>query len=122
MSNLGTYFEIPVNDMDRAIKFYSHVFNVEFTKEVIHGCEMAFFPFTEQGQGISGSLAKGEIYRPSVYGSLIYLSTESIDKTMAKAKEVGGEELFLKTSVPNLEFSAEFKDSEGNRVALFESI
>ena len=122
MSNLGTYFEIPVNDMDRAIEFYSHVFNVEFTKEVIHGCEMAFFPFTEEGQGISGSLAKGEIYKPSFEGSLIYLSTGSIDKTMEKVKEFGGEELFPKTSVPNIGFSAEFKDSEGNRVALFETL
>ena len=122
MSNLGTYFEIPVNDMDRAIKFYSHVFNVEFTKEVIHECEMAFFPFDVEGGGISGSPAKGEIYKPSIEGSLIYLSTESIDKTMAKAKEFGGEELFPKTSVPDLGFSAEFRDSEGNRIALFEKL
>ena len=122
MNNLGTYFEIPVSNMNRAIKFYSHVFGVEFVKEVIHGCEMAFFPFAQGSEGISGSLAKGEIYKPSLEGSLIYLSTASIDKTMEKAKEVGGEELFPKTSVPNLGFSAEFKDSEGNRIALFQKL
>ncbi len=106
--------------MDRAIKFYSHVFDIEFTREMIHGCEMAFFPFDKDGKGISGSLAKGEVYRPSLEGGLIYLSTEDIDKTMAKAKELGAEELFPKTSVPEIGFSAEFKDSEGNRIALFE--
>ena len=120
MNNIGTYFEIPVNDMDRAIKFYSQVFDVEFSREVIHGCEMAFFPFSDGSRGISGSLAKGEIYKPSLEGCLIYLSTDNIDKTMAKAIEFGAEELFPKTSVPNIGFSAEFKDCEGNRIALFE--
>lgn len=87
MNNIGTYFEIPVNDMDRAINFYSQIFDIEFTREEIHGCDMAFFPFSGESQGISGSLAKGEIYKPSLEGCLIYLSTDSIDKTMAKAFE-----------------------------------
>ncbi|MBC86728.1 MAG: glyoxalase [Bdellovibrionaceae bacterium] len=120
MNNIGTYFEIPVTDMDRAIEFYSKVFNIEFIKEEIHGCEMAFFPFSERGTGISGSLAKGEVYKPSVEGCLIYLSTENIDQTMAKAIEAGAEELFPETQVPNIGHSAEFKDCEGNRIALFE--
>ena len=80
---------------------------------------MAFFPYSE-GPGISGALAKGEIYKPSVEGSLIYLSTNNIDETMAKAIQHGGQELFPKTAVPGIGFSAEFKDSEGNRIALFE--
>lgn len=122
MGNIGTYFEIPVNDMDRAIRFYSQVFDIEFTKEEIHGCEMAFFPFSEEEKGVSGSLAKGEIYKPSVEGCLIYLSTDNIDKTMAKALKAGANELFPKTLVPNIGFSAEFKDCEGNRVAIFESL
>lgn len=122
MTNVGTYFEIPVTDLDRAMDFYAHTFAVEFSREVIHGCEMAFFPFTEAGPGISGALAKGVVYKPSLEGSLIYLSTKSIDETMTKIKERGGEELFPKTEVPGLGFSAEFKDSEGNRVALFERL
>lgn len=122
MKNLGAYFEIPVKDMDRAINFYAHVFNVEFSKDTIHGCEMAFFPFSETGQGITGALAKGEIYKPSTEGTLIYLSTESIDESMARVRELGAEELFPKTLVPNIGYSAEFKDCEGNRVALFEAL
>lgn len=121
MNNIGTYFEIPVTDMERAIDFYSHVFEISFTKEVIHGSEMAHFPISDDGPGIGGSLAKGEIYVPTTKGCLIYLSTASIDSTMKRALEKGGEELFPKTAVTNLGFSAEFKDSEGNRIALFES-
>ena len=121
MNNLGTYFEIPVLDMNRAIKFYTDVFEVEFTQDVIHDCEMAFFPYSE-GAGITGALAKGDIYKPSTEGSLIYLSTASISHTMARVIESGGKELFPKTAVPELGFSAEFKDCEGNRIALFEKL
>jgi len=122
MVNVGTYFEIPVTDLDRAIDFYSHVFDCSFSKEVIHGSEMAFFPFHKNKPGISGALAKGDIYKPSIEGSLIYLSTDDIDATISKAIEKGALELFPKTSVPNLGFSAEFKDCEGNRIALFQYI
>ena len=119
MINIGTYFEIPVTNMDRAVDFYSFVFGCEFSKDTIHDCEMAFFPFNE-GAGITGALAKGEVYKPSLEGSLIYLSTEDIEDVMNKVKEKGGCELFPKTEVPELGFSAEFKDCEGNRIALFQ--
>jgi predicted enzyme related to lactoylglutathione lyase len=44
-SNPVAYFEIPVNDIDRAIKFYTTVFNFNFDKETIDHYEMALFPF-----------------------------------------------------------------------------
>ena len=119
MANIGTYFEIPVIDMNRAIDFYSFVFNCEFSKDIIHDCEMAFFPFVE-GRCITGALAKGETYKPSIDGTLIYLSTDDIDNIMKRVLEKGGSELFPKTEVEGQGYSAEFKDSEGNRVALFQ--
>ena len=81
---------------------------------------MAFFPYEKEKKGISGGLVKGAIYKPSIEGCLIYLSTSDIDSTMNKAKEKGALELFPKTPVPGMGFSAEFKDSEGNRIALFQ--
>lgn len=121
MQNIGSYFEIPVVDLDRAMKFYSSVFTVEFTKEQVHGNEMALFPFNGESSGITGALAKGDIYKPSTSGSLIYLSTNNIDNTLEKVKSQGGEVLFPKTSAGEYGYVAEFKDLEGNRVALFES-
>ena len=118
--NIGTYFEIPVSDIERAMKFYSKVFEVTFTRETIHGNEMAFFPFNEGKSGITGGLAQGEIYKPSTSGALIYLGTSNIDDTLVKIIAAGGETLFPKTPASDFGFVAEFKDSEGNRVALFE--
>jgi predicted enzyme related to lactoylglutathione lyase len=121
MKNIGAYFEIPVIDIDRSIKFYKFVFGFEFSRDTIHGNEMAFFPFHNGNPGITGALAKGEIYKPSVSGTLIYLNTENIEESIKKIQEIGGEILFPKTEVPNYGWVAEFKDSEGNRVALFQN-
>jgi uncharacterized protein len=112
------YFEIPVTDIDRAIKFYSAVFSFEFEKDTIDKNEMALFPFVEEGSGISGALAKGEIYKPTKNGTLIYFSTTSIDSTLKLVQENGGQILYPKTSNGDLGSVAEFEDSEGNRIAL----
>lgn len=119
--NIGSYFEIPVTNLERAMKFYSSVFGCEFSKENIHGNEMALFPYNGKNSGITGALAKGEIYKPSISGTLIYLSTEDIEKTLEKVKSQGGEILLPKTAAGEYGYVAEFKDVEGNRIALFES-
>jgi predicted enzyme related to lactoylglutathione lyase len=66
-------------------------------------------------------LAKGKTYKPSASGTLIYLATEDIEKTLEKVKSQGGEILFPKTAAGEYGFVAEFEDVEGNRIALFES-
>lgn len=43
-SNPVMYFEIPVNDMDRAMTFYAAVFNVDFDKETIDVTTQVTYP------------------------------------------------------------------------------
>ena len=119
-SNPVMYFEIPVNDMDRSIQFYQTVFNFEFSKEIIDNNEMALFPFAEENSGITGALAKGEIYIPTKDGVLIYFKTSNIDETLKLATECGGQILYPKTD-NGIGFVAEIEDTEGNRIALFQS-
>lgn len=103
------------------MNFYTSVFNVTFEKDTIDENEMALFPFSVNGTGISGALAKGEIYKPTKDGVLIYFQTKDIDATLALAVKNGGQILFPKTSNGELGFVAEFEDSEGNRIALHQS-
>lgn len=119
-SNPVVYFEIPVNDLDRAIQFYKRVFNFTFDKDIIDKNEMALFPFSESSSGISGALAKGKVYKPTKNGVILYFYSENIEKTLQLAKENGGKLLYPKTSNGELGFVAEFEDSEGNRIALHE--
>lgn len=116
--NPVVYFEIPVTDLDRAIRFYTAVFNFTFEKTRIDHNEMALFPLSDALPGISGGLAKGEIYKPTLDGVVIYFHTNSIEQTLQKAIANGGQELYPKTSNGELGFVAEFRDSEGNRIAL----
>ena len=122
VSNPAVYFEIPVVDIDRAIKFYSTVFNFSFEKQVIDNNQMALFPFSDENAGISGALAKGEIYKPTKEGVVIYFWTRDIDRTLKLAVENGGQILYPKTSNGELGFVAEFEDSEGNRIALHQQL
>jgi len=122
-TNPVVYFEIPVNDMERAEKFYSAVFNFNFDKEIIDGYEMALFPFEEKNSGITGALAKGEVYKPSKNGVIIYFKTENIDQTLEKAVQYGGSVLYPKRIDEKYGFAvAEFEDPEGNRIALHETV
>ena len=110
--------EIPVLDMERASRFYNAVLGINFTYETIDGNEMALSPFGNNAIGASCALAKGEIYKPSTTGTLVYLQTPNIDVLLHKVIQMGGKVLYPKTSVGNNSFVAEFLDSEGNRIAL----
>ncbi len=118
LKNPVGYFEIPVQDLEKAIVFYNSVFGFEFQKDTIDGNEMAFFPQVEKGEGISGSLSKGKTYIPSKTGTLIYFDSENIDETLIKVIKHGGKILYQKKSIGELGFVAEFEDCEGNKIAL----
>lgn len=117
-----SYFEIPVTDMPRAIDFYRFVFHVDFETTEIDGNEMALFPPVEGQTGANGALARGDSYVPSLDGSRIYFSVASIDEVLVRVHARGGEELYPKTSIGDDGYVAEFRDSEGNRIALIAGV
>jgi uncharacterized protein len=117
--SLSSYFEIPVTDMNRAISFYETVFDVDVSRSVVDGVELAILSI----DGVaSGALARGETYVPSVDGTRVYLSVDAIQPTMRTVLESGGRELYPATSIGDLGWVAEFEDTEGNRVALTASL
>ncbi len=118
--NPVVYFEIPVENVERAMNFYKAVFSFEFQEESIDGNQMALFPFDDKKKGISGALAKGDIYKPSISGVLIYFQTTDIEQILASVVENGGKVLYPKTSNGELGAVAEFQDCEGNRIALYQ--
>lgn len=83
---------------------------------------MALFPFVDGNTGISVALAKGDVYKPTKSGVIIYFNTKDIDKTTQLALANGGQMLYPKTSNGELGFVAEFEDSEGNRIALHQPV
>jgi predicted enzyme related to lactoylglutathione lyase len=118
MTNPVFHFEIPVSDMDRAKAFYESVFGYRLTRTEVDGYDMAFFPRADGAAGASGALAKGDDYRPSREGAIIYFDVPDIDAVLQKAKQRGSRILYEKKDIGEAGFVAEFEDSEGNRVAL----
>ncbi|MEW6575751.1 MAG: VOC family protein [Pseudomonadota bacterium] len=112
------YFEIPVTDMDRAVKFYEELLGTKLDREVVDGYDMARFPFADGAPGATGALAKGDVYKPSKDGAIVYFHVEDIEATVAKAKAMGRPVLYPVKDIGAAGFVAEIEDSEGNRLAL----
>lgn len=111
------YVEIPVTDMDRAVAFYTAVFGTDFERQVIDGYEMALFPASD-GAGATAALAKGDVYRPSKEGAIVYFRVGDIRAVMARAEAAGGAVLYPVKDVGEFGLVGEIADSEGNRIAL----
>lgn len=117
--NAVTWFEIPVNDMDRAKEFYEKSFDISIEIHEFGPALMGWFPFDhEAGSGAAGTLLKGDTYVPSHAGTMVYLSVEDIEATLAKIETHGGKILQPKMSIGEHGFVGHFEDIEGNRVAL----
>lgn len=115
------WFEVPVLDMDRAIKFYETVLSVKLEKHDLGPLQMAWFPMLGDVIGSNGALVKHETYKPSTEGVLIYFTspTGHIDKDLEAVKQAGGKVLIPRKEVgETFGFMAVILDSEGNRVAL----
>lgn len=112
------YFEIPVTDMDRAVGFYEALLGVELERQVVDGYDMALFPFAEGSPGATGALAKGDVYRPSKDGAIVYFHVDDIRKAVAKAQAMGRPVLYPVKDIGAAGLVAEVEDSEGNRLAL----
>jgi uncharacterized protein len=115
-----TYVEIPVTNMERAMKFYGAVLDVSFERRSVDGYDMAAFVTTPASGSPAAAvaLAKGDVYVPAKSGPLIYLATRDIDSVLRKANANGGQTLFPKKEVANGIVVAEFEDSEGNRIGI----
>lgn len=121
MINPVNWFEIPVNDMDRAKKFYEEVFQIDITLNELGNLTMGWFPFDHEKPGSTGTLIKAETYVPSYEGTMVYFSVGEINEVVPRIKPAGGKIINEKMSIGEHGFVAHFEDSEGNRVALHQS-
>jgi uncharacterized protein len=120
--NVVGWFEIPVENMDRAITFYETVLGLKLQRQQLGPLEMAWFPWVENSIGSPGGLvfSPGN-YKPSTDGILIYLTAFSGDCAIeaARAEAAGGKVLVPRRIISEeIGFMAVILDSEGNRIAL----
>jgi predicted enzyme related to lactoylglutathione lyase len=120
-SNLISWIEIPVTNMERAKAFYEAVFNIEITVQEFEGLPMGWFPMDDKKPGASGALILNEAYIPSeTKGVLIYFTSKDIAKQLEIVVKSGGKIVQNFTEIsPEIGAMGLFVDTEGNRIALY---
>jgi predicted enzyme related to lactoylglutathione lyase len=114
------WFDVPVTDLDRAIRFYSAVLGSPVTKEQTGSIPIGMLP-TPDGQKM-GCLVPGNQARPSSNGVMIWFDVEGrLEESVAAAKANGGKILGDIHDIGGFGYRAEVQDSEGNRIALYSS-
>ena len=128
LKNAGTcaknrivWCDIPVSDLDRAIRFYSAVLGEPVMKHEEHGMTFALLPHKEHEVG--GCLIAGgtttEGMKPSANGLMVYVSCQGrLDEALNAVSANGGKVLKPKHPIGPYGSRAIVLDSEGNRIAL----
>ena len=117
MANQVVWVDIPVKDLERAIRFYSAVLGAPVKREEFPGMTIGILPHNDGEVG--GCLFKNEGDEPSSKGPLLYLNANGrLDQAIAAVEANGGKVLQPKQPIGPYGFRAIALDSEGNRVAL----
>ena len=117
MSNQIVWCDIPVTDLDSAIKFYSGILGKPVTKESVAGMTFGLLPHAYDG--VAGCLVVAADDKPGANGPMIYMNCEGrLDIAIATVELNGGTILKAKHQIGEHGFRAIILDSEGNRIAL----
>jgi predicted enzyme related to lactoylglutathione lyase len=120
LKNAVSWVEIPVDDFQRAKKFYSEIFDFQMPEMQMGPALMGFFLMDQQGGGVGGAIVKSESHVPSKQGSKVYLNGGSdLNVVLNRIEAAGGKTVLPKTEItPEIGYFAIFEDTEGNEVCL----
>jgi predicted enzyme related to lactoylglutathione lyase len=122
-TNILTWFEIPVSNIDRAKTFYETILDIEMIKRTDGNDEAAFFPYNPNivqatSGRVTGVLSKTDKNSPSGDGTLVYINASpDIQIVLDKVEPAGGKIIANKIRIP-AGFIAVVMDTEGNKVGL----
>ncbi len=121
--NPVVWFEIYVQDMARARKFYEAM--LQCTLEPLAapegeaaGMEMLSFPMDMDAPGTGGMLVRMEGVSPGGVGTLVYFGCEDCAVEQSRVQAAGGQVHKPKFSIGPYGFCALVVDTEGNCVGL----
>jgi predicted enzyme related to lactoylglutathione lyase len=113
------WVDIPVVDLDRAIRFYSAVLGGKLEKQEYPGGSMALLPGYDSENSVSGCLYSDPDRKPSDKGLLVYFNAQGrLDEAIAAVTGNGGKVVQPKHQIGPHGFRAIVDDTEGNRIAL----
>jgi predicted enzyme related to lactoylglutathione lyase len=117
------HFEIHADDPQRAIRFYSSLFDWQFKS---WEGPMSYWLITTgaDGPGINGGLMKRQHPLSGNDGVMAYICTvdvDDLDRYFARGQELGAAVALPKMPIPGVGWLAYLKDPEGNVFGLMQA-
>lgn len=131
------WFEVPVEDLERAVEFYSNVFKVDFDVNIFSGFRHAIFKSRESALELSGALVEIGKFNQEQIGPILFFDANSgMSDMLERVEENNGKVLLKKTLIRNVNVDGSFiipktlidgksgyfsyvMDSEGNKLGLY---
>ena len=120
LSNPVGWFEIYVQDVDRATKFYETVLGtkLEALNSPVPGLKMMAFPMSMERTGAAGALTQMPGFDSGGNSVLVYFSCEDCATEASRVVSAGGRIQRDKTSIGEYGFIVLAFDTEGNMFGL----
>lgn len=115
MGNHLCHFEFMVSDSGKAKEFYGKVFDWDF--KVDEG--MPGYTMIDAGKAPGGGMMNKPDTAPH-HALSVYFCVDSIDDTLAKVSEAGGQVIVPKMEIPNVGWWGLFADPDGIPVGIYE--
>jgi predicted enzyme related to lactoylglutathione lyase len=111
------HVEIATRDPKASGEFYQQLFGWQ-----IFGDEALDYTMYQAEGGPGGGFTKidGQGIRP--HDTIVYVGTDDIDASLAKAEQLGGKVLQPKMEIPGTGWMAIFEDPHGGRMALYQNM
>ena len=112
------WFEIYVQDMDRAKRFYETVLDTSLTRLGSGGPEMWAFPSARGEYGVGGTLVKMDGVRSGGNSTLVYFACDECSVEAGRIDGAGGTVQREKMSIGEYGYVVLALDTEGNLIGL----
>ena len=118
------HFEIPVDDVGRAVKFYKETFgwDVQEYPEMKYTIVRTGPVDEKQMPKEPGFINGGIMKRKHVRNPVITIEVKDVEAALKTVKQNGGKIHSEKTTVGDMGYAAYIEDSEGNVVGLWQPI
>jgi uncharacterized protein len=120
-NNPVVWFEIYVDDISRARKFYEAVLNIQFqdmADPTADGLQMAAFPMQQDRPNASGALIHMEGMKAGGNSTIVYFDCRDCAVEEARVPGAGGKIFKKKLSIGEHGFMSLCTDTEGNMFGL----
>jgi uncharacterized protein len=112
------WFEIYVQDMERAKAFYQKTFEVTLERLESPDIELWAFPMHNDGSGCTGALVKMKGKDSGGGGTIVYFVSDDCSVEEARAAKNGGKIHQSKSGIGQYGFISLIVDTEGNMIGL----